>query len=100
VRIASAYVTDSALLSGIKNRRVQLLTSLSLMDIVSGASSLESLALLISRGVQCRCVSGGPRLHAEVYIFGAESAVVTSANLTRNALDSNIEVGIRGWRIH
>ena len=95
VRIPSAYVTDTALLTSTKNRKVQLLTSLSPMDIVSGAPSLESLALLLKSGVYCRCVSGGPRLHAKVYIFGDESAVVTSANLTRNALNSNIEVGIQ-----
>ena len=94
VRIASAYVTDTHLLSGIEKRDVRLLTYLSHMDIIAGASSLHSLTVLIKAGVQCRCVSSGPRLHAKVYIFGDQSAVVTSANLTRKALDENIEVGI------
>jgi phosphatidylserine/phosphatidylglycerophosphate/cardiolipin synthase-like enzyme len=65
------------------------------MDIVSGATSLATLRSLVRAGVQCRSFSGGGRLHAKVYIFGDECAVVTSANLTKNALDSNIEVGIR-----
>ena len=95
VRIASAYVTDTDLLVGIKNREVRLLTSLSRMDVVSGASSLDSLTSLIKSGVQCRCLSDRPRLHAKVYMFGDETAVVTSANLTRKALDWNIEVGVR-----
>jgi hypothetical protein len=95
VRIATAYLTDSDLLLGRKNRQVQLLTSLVQMDIVSGATSLPALRSLVRAGVQCRSFSGGGRLHAKVYIFGDECAVVTSANLTRNALDSNIEVGIR-----
>lgn len=94
VRIASAYVTDTHLLSGIEKRDVRLLTYLSRMDIIAGASSLDSLTVLIKAGVQCRCVSSGPRLHAKVYIFGDQSAVVTSANLTRKTLDGNIEVGI------
>jgi hypothetical protein len=94
VRIASAYVTDTDLLSGIENRTVQVLTYLSRMDIVSGATSLESLRLLIERGANCRYLIAGPRLHAKVYVFGEQFAVVTSANLTTNALTSNIEVGV------
>lgn len=93
IRIASAYVTDTTLLSDINNQDVRLLTYLSLMDIIAGSSSLNSLAVLIKAGVRCRCVSIGPRLHAKVYIFGNESAIVTSANLTLKALDKNIEVG-------
>ena len=44
--------------------------------------------------MKCRCVPDRPRLHAKVYVFGSSSAVVTSANLTESALDSNIEVGV------
>jgi hypothetical protein len=94
VRVASAYVTDDDLLFGIKNRNVQLLTSLVRMDIVSGATSLRCLRSLIKSGVQCCCLSRGPRFHAKVYVCGDQSAVVTSANLTTNALNSNIEVGV------
>jgi hypothetical protein len=95
VRIASAYVTDTELLFGIKNRTVQLLISLLRMDVISGATSLESLRLLIESGVECRCVSNGPRLHGKVYMFGDDYAVVSSANLTKSALNSNIEVGVQ-----
>jgi hypothetical protein len=94
VRIASAYVTDTRLLSGIKGRDVRLLTYISKMDIIVGASSLDSLTALIKAGVQCRYISKGPRLHAKVYLFDDQSAVVTSANLTRKALDENLEVGV------
>ena len=95
VRVASAYITDTDLLSGLRSRSVHLLTSLSRMDIITGASSLESLRSLAQSGVHCRSVASGPRLHAKVYIFGSQSAVVTSANLTWNALDSNLEVGVQ-----
>ncbi len=95
VRIASAYVTDKELLGSLKGRDIRLITNLSKMDIVAGATSLDSLKALIEAGVQCRCMpSHEPRLHAKVYLFGDQSAVVTSCNLTNNALQNNIEVGI------
>ena len=94
LRVASAYVTDRDLLTTLKNRKVCLLTSLSLMDIASGATSIDALRSLIKSGVECRCLPERPRLHAKVYIFGSSSAVVTSANLTGSAFDSNIEVGV------
>ena len=93
VRIASAYVTDTDLLSDIKKRDVRLLTYLSKMDIIVGASSLDSLTALIKGGVQCRYISSGPRLHAKVYVSDDQSAVVTSANLTWKALEKNTEKG-------
>jgi hypothetical protein len=95
VRIASAYVTDTMLLSGMQGRDVRLLTYMSRMDIIFGATSLNSLIVLIEAGVQCRYLSKGPRLHAKVYLFGSQSAVVTSANLTKKALNENLEVGVR-----
>ncbi len=95
VRIASAYVTETDLLGKADNKDVRLLTALSTMDLISGATSLDSLRTLIKTGVECHLLPDHPRLHAKVYIFGDESAVVTSANLTTSALDSNIEVGVQ-----
>ncbi len=94
VRIASAYVTDTVLLSGSKGQDVRLLTFISRQDIILGATSLDSLIALLDEGVECRYLFNGPRLHAKVYIFGLQSAVVTSANLTRKGLDVNLEVGV------
>ena len=93
VRIASAYVTESDLLDDAENREIRLLTAITPMDIVSGATSLKALKALMDKGIDCRFVPHDPRLHAKVYIFGDESALVTSANLTGRALDSNTEVG-------
>jgi hypothetical protein len=94
VRIASAYVTDDDLLLRSKDRTVQLFTYLNKLDVASGATKISCLQSLIKSGVKCHCLSSGPRLHAKTYIFGDKSAVVTSANLTTNGLDSNIEVGV------
>lgn len=95
VRIASAYVTDTELLLSGKLRNIRLLTSLTRMDVISNATSLGALRKLIETGVECRSLAGGPRVHAKVYIFGGQTAVVTSANLTISAFESNIEVGVQ-----
>ena len=94
LRFASAYVTDRDLLTRAPDRERHLLISLLPMDVASGATSLETLGTLIKSGVECRALPERPRLHAKVYIFGASHAVVTSANLTGSAFDSNIEVGV------
>lgn len=95
VRVASAYVTDFDLLPRATLKDTRLLTPLSTMDIIAGATSLDSLEKLIAKGVQCRRLPNNPRFHAKIYIFDAKHAVVTSANLTKSALDSNIEVGLQ-----
>jgi len=94
VRIASAYVTDRELLSDIRGRDTRLLISLLPMDIASGAMSLETLRWMLDSGVEIRVLPDRPRLHAKTYIFGMSVAVVTSANLTSSAFDSNLEVGV------
>jgi len=94
VRIASAYVTDRKLLSDVGSRDTRLLISLLPMDIASGAMSLETLRWMIDSGVEIRVLPDRPRLHAKTYIFGMSVAVVTSANLTRSAFNSNLEVGV------
>lgn len=91
--VASAYVTDRDFFNLCKNREGRLLTSLNEMDIASGATSLESLRSILESGVAVRILPAYPRFHAKTYIFGDSAAVVTSANLTRSALESNIEVG-------
>ena len=96
VCIASPYITDNDLMSGLKKHKpgVRLLTSLAKWDIVCNATSLQCIQSLIAAGVECRSISD-LRLHAKVYLFGNECALVTSANLTDSALRTNVEVGVR-----
>ena len=93
IRVASAYVTDRDFFNLCENRERRLLTSLNGMDIASGATSVESLRSILESGVAVRILPTYPRFHAKAYMFGDCAAVVTSANLTRSALESNIEVG-------
>lgn len=94
IRVASAYVTDREFFFECKTRERRLLTSMNPMDVASGATSIETLRALIESGVEIRIVNHSPRFHAKVYVFGESSAVVTSANLTRSAFESNVEVGV------
>ena len=93
VRIASAYVGHQEVVT-VRARETRLMFSLATQDIVCGATSLDALSLFVSSGVDCRYVSGSPKLHAKVYIFGSRVGLITSANLTHPGLTSNIEVGI------
>jgi HEAT repeat protein len=64
---------------------------------MEGASDLEAFEKLLRleelEGInaEVRCISN---LHAKVYIFDEDSAIVTSSNLTASGLKSNIEYGI------
>lgn len=94
VRISSPYVTERQFLTASRKHEVRLLTTLSPIDVALGATSIESINALLDLGVECRSLPPRPKLHAKVYIFGTSHAVVTSANFTTSALDSNIEAGI------
>lgn len=94
IRIATAYLTERELLSRRQTHEVRLLVSDSLVDIARGAISLDALAGLLRAGVSGRFSPPSPRLHAKVYIFGEDTAIVSSANFTYAALRNNIEVGV------
>lgn len=94
VDIASAYVTNTELLKGISINNIRLLTGLSAGDIIAGATSLEALRWLIKEGVEIRIVSHSPKFHPKVYLVDKRHAIVSSANLTHNAMENNIEIGV------
>lgn len=94
IRIATAYLTERELISRVMKHDVRLLVPDSLVDIARGAISLDALAGIIRAGVSGRFSPPAPRLHAKVYIFGEDTAIVSSANFTYSALRNNIEVGV------
>lgn len=94
LHIASPYVTETGIIRLLSNRETRLLTSLSIMDVVSGATSLDALSVWLDAGVQIAVAEHSPKLHAKVYIFGDSDAIVSSANLTTLGLNENIEVGV------
>ena len=79
------------------NVSVQILTRVRVQDLIEGASDLEAFEKLLLLAdvsglkVTVKCLSN---LHAKVYIFDENSAIVTSSNLTPSGLKSNVEYGI------
>ena len=69
---------------------VQVITRFNLVDFAEGVSDVAALRMLLDAGAQVR---GIRRLHAKLYLF-ASRAIITSANLTKSALDSNHEFGL------
>ena len=81
----------------IPNVSVEILTRVRIQDLIDGASDLEAFEKLLQLAevpgleVTVKCISN---LHAKVYIFDENSAIVTSSNLTPSGLKSNVEYGI------
>ena len=79
------------------NLSIKILTRIKIQDLIEGASDLEAFEKLLEIDelseikAEVRCISN---LHAKVYIFDEDSAIVTSSNLTPSGLKSNIEYGI------
>lgn len=78
------------LLAGKRPERIQVITRFHLGDMCDGVSDTEALRLLLENGAKIR---GVRNLHAKLYLFGDQRAIVTSANLTEAALLRNHEFG-------
>lgn len=78
------------LLAGSGRPTVRIITRFSLADMQAGVHDLAALRRLRERGAKIR---GIRHLHAKLYLFGRERAIVTSANLTEAALRRNLEFG-------
>jgi hypothetical protein len=94
IKIVSPYVTHRTLICPERSQSIHLLTSLTDENLMSGATSIDSIRSLIKCGVECRSLELSRALHAKVYIFDDRKAVITSANLTEAALRKNIEAGV------
>lgn len=60
-------------------------------SFVRQASDIEAIELLLKNGIK---VYNHQHLHAKIYSFDNQKAIVTSANLTYNGLNKNYEYGI------
>ena len=93
VRIIAPFIKEGvvARLLAASSPILQVVTRYNLDDFASGVSDIAALRKLLNAGAQVRGIKG---LHAKVYLFGMSRAIVTSANLTRAALERNYEFGI------
>lgn len=74
--------------------RVRVLTDFRADSIVASSLDVGALRHLAVSFRRCEVISV-PRLHAKVYVSDERVAIVTSGNLTRPGLESNIEYGIQ-----
>lgn len=70
-----------------------LLTRIRADAIASAALDVTALLHLAETSESARIVAL-PNLHAKVFVADGEAAIVTSGNLTRSGLDTNIEYGV------
>ena len=92
--IASPFVNSGIIdVAGLPPSGVDttLITRTDLRDFAIGASSLDALCTLAGRGVGVSSLNG---LHAKMYIFDDNCALVTSANATNSGLRRNLECGL------
>lgn len=93
VRIVCPFIKRRAaerLLTQGKPKALQVITRFNLADFSEGVSDISALRLLLDSGAQIR---GVRNLHAKLYLYGRNRAVVTSANLTQAGLLRNHEFG-------
>lgn len=93
LRIVCPFIKLEAvtkLLKAAKPKSVEVITRFKLGDFYEGVSDTAALRLLLERGAKIR---GVKNLHAKLYLFGDSSALVTSANMTLSAMQTNHELG-------
>lgn len=70
---------------------LEVITSANLANFVNGSLDVEAIKMLLEAGIK---VLNFQNLHAKIYLFDNKKALVTSANLTNNALYNNYEYGL------
>lgn len=68
-----------------------VITSSNISNFLCGSLDISAIKELINNGVTVRNYQN---LHAKIYIFDRKKVLITSANLTNNALYKNYEYGI------
>ena len=70
---------------------LEVITRFNLADFAKGVSDIDALQLLLDAGGTVRGLKG---LHAKLYVFGTNRAIITSANITVAGLSANHEFGV------
>jgi len=71
-------------------KRLEVITRFDLKGFNAGVSEVAALKALLHAGARIRGIVG---LHSKMYLFGDQSTIVTSANLTEAAMFKNQEFG-------
>lgn len=79
------------ILASLKNKKLKILLKTNVFDMANNVFDLETLYLLKAHNAEIRTIRN---LHAKLFIFDNKKAIVTSSNLTKAGLNSNIEFSI------
>lgn len=95
IRLCAPYIKTQIVeeILNRKNRDANLIvvTSSNLPVFATGGSDLEAIRTLLANGIR---VYNYQDLHAKIYIFDDERALITSANLTYSGFHRNYEYGV------
>ena len=95
--VAVPYIKDNeaAWLCGLLSNEIEVLTlaRMELQAIRTSALDVNALLRLANVSSSARLIAL-PNLHAKVFVADEKAAIVTSGNLTRSGLDTNIEYGV------
>ncbi|MCS6978557.1 MAG: phospholipase D-like domain-containing protein [Flavobacteriales bacterium] len=95
IKIISPFIKMETCKTLIQNKptstRLQLITSLNISSVCFGSLDLPALDLILKNKGK---IKNYPKVHAKVYIFDEDTAIVTSSNLTPGGLKYNFEYGI------
>jgi len=92
-RVICPFIKEDALrrLLSCHPTNIRVITRFNLADFAERVSDIAALRMLLDSDARIR---GIRNLHAKLYLFGSRRAIITSANLTKSALDSNHELGL------
>ncbi|MCK9305822.1 MAG: phospholipase D-like domain-containing protein [Bacteroidales bacterium] len=95
ILLCAPYIKKNIIQRIIREKSVKanlkVITTANIASFVRGASDIEAIEELIDSGIK---VINHQHLHAKIYVFGKEKAIITSANLTYNGLNRNYEYGV------
>ena len=74
-----------------ENAKLIVITSSNIASFIRKASDIEAIELLLENDIK---VYNHQHLHAKIYSFDSQKAIITSANLTYNGLNKNYEYGV------
>ncbi len=93
--LCAPYLSKEVIKEILKEKKeettLSVITSANLANFIHGSSDVEAIELLLDNGIN---VINYQNLHAKIYLFDNKKALVTSANLTNNALFHNYEYGV------
>lgn len=95
VLLCAPFIKKDIIQNILKNKKnttkLIVITTCNISSFIRKASDIEAIEVLLDKGIK---VYNHQHLHAKVYSFDCEKAIITSANLTYSGMNKNYEYGI------